>query len=128
MRSSDWSSDVCLSDLQAFDRRVRTFPRRNADLDRLRIAGAVGKVLGRVKQADPDHLPLGSQPAHFYVQRQRLCRTKQRNRQNWCEPSDVHALLPQSPRRSEAHESELQSLMRNSYAVLCLKKKTKQKK
>src|SRR3546814_2641995 len=30
-----------------------------------------------------------------------------------------------SPERSEEHTSELQSLMRISYAVLCLKKKTK---
>src|SRR3546814_1329758 len=30
--------------------------------------------------------------------------------------------------RSEAHTSELQSLMRNSYAVYCLKKKNKKKK
>src|SRR3546814_5589213 len=29
------------------------------------------------------------------------------------------------PERSEEHTSELQSLMRNSYAVLCLKKKIK---
>src|SRR3546814_10376450 len=29
--------------------------------------------------------------------------------------------------RSEEHKSELQSLMRNSYAVFCLKKKNKQK-
>src|SRR3546814_2102026 len=29
--------------------------------------------------------------------------------------------------RSEEHTSELQSLMRNSYAVYCLKKKTQQK-
>src|SRR3546814_2301859 len=29
--------------------------------------------------------------------------------------------------RSEEHTSELQSLMRSSYAVLCLKKKTKEK-
>src|SRR3546814_6208634 len=29
------------------------------------------------------------------------------------------------PRRSEEHTSELQSLMRISYAVFCLKKKTK---
>src|SRR3546814_10510942 len=29
--------------------------------------------------------------------------------------------------RSEEHTSELQSLMRNSYAVFCLKKKTKTK-
>src|SRR3546814_10876656 len=31
------------------------------------------------------------------------------------------------PFRSEEHTSELQSLMRNSYAVFCLKKKTKHK-
>src|SRR3546814_1491828 len=30
------------------------------------------------------------------------------------------------PQRSEEHTSELQSLMRTSYAVFCLKKKTKQ--
>src|SRR3546814_4508251 len=30
--------------------------------------------------------------------------------------------------RSEEHTSELQSLMRNSYAVFCLKKKNKEKK
>src|SRR3546814_5205719 len=34
--------------------------------------------------------------------------------------------LPTGPgQRSEEHTSELQSLMRNSYAVFCLKKKTK---
>src|SRR3546814_2232164 len=32
---------------------------------------------------------------------------------------------PDRPRRSEEHTSELQSLMRISYAVFCLKKKTK---
>src|SRR3546814_2615223 len=32
------------------------------------------------------------------------------------------------PRRSEEHTSELQSLMRNSYAVFCLKKKNKEDK
>src|SRR3546814_2965061 len=40
---------------------------------------------------------------------------------------DLDALID---RRSEEHTSELQSLMRNSYAVFCLKKKktTRQKK
>src|SRR3546814_8376371 len=33
---------------------------------------------------------------------------------------------PSRGRRSEEHTSELQSLMRNSYAVFCLKKKTTQ--
>src|SRR3546814_6386470 len=38
----------------------------------------------------------------------------------------VHRHLPSGePNRSEEHTSELQSLMRISYAVFCLKKKTK---
>src|SRR3546814_3900969 len=36
--------------------------------------------------------------------------------------------LPTSSSRSEEHTSELQSLMRISYAVFCLKKKKKQKR
>src|SRR3546814_8794425 len=36
---------------------------------------------------------------------------------------DSFALLRQAATRSEEHTSELQSLMRISYAVLCLKKK-----
>src|SRR3546814_9517787 len=35
-----------------------------------------------------------------------------------------HALRYRAPDRSEEHTSELQSLMRSSYAVFCLKKKT----
>src|SRR3546814_4013349 len=41
-------------------------------------------------------------------------------------PDFVHVLS--AGRRSEEHTSELQSLMRISYAVFCLKKKTKKKK
>src|SRR3546814_2588159 len=65
----------------------------------------------------------------------------QRALAGWCGPDvELHALFPrgevQSPkvrafvdflveslRRSEEHTSELQSLMRISYAVFCLKKK-----
>src|SRR3546814_2813752 len=38
-------------------------------------------------------------------------------------PADESELIMVSPERSEEHTSELQSLMRNSYAVFCLKKK-----
>src|SRR3546814_4761797 len=38
-----------------------------------------------------------------------------------------HAFEFSNPRRSEEHTSELQSLMRISYAVFCLKKKTNNK-
>src|SRR3546814_4499833 len=38
--------------------------------------------------------------------------------------ANLTALAPYQPIRSEEHTSELQSLMRISYAVFCLKKKT----
>src|SRR3546814_2382175 len=38
--------------------------------------------------------------------------------------ADVTTLRPRAASRSEEHTSELQSLMRISYAVFCLKKKT----
>src|SRR3546814_1481704 len=37
---------------------------------------------------------------------------------------DSPLIVPELPQRSEEHTSELQSLMRISYAVFCLKKKT----
>src|SRR3546814_1815887 len=37
-------------------------------------------------------------------------------------------IVPPPPKRSEEHTSELQSLMRISYAVFCLKKKKKKRK
>src|SRR3546814_3081274 len=42
-------------------------------------------------------------------------------------PDDVLILHVRRTRRSEEHTSELQSLMRISYAVFCLKKKKKKK-
>src|SRR3546814_7171191 len=41
------------------------------------------------------------------------------------QPRELHRALAQA--RSEEHTSELQSLMRISYAVFCLKKKTNKK-
>src|SRR3546814_1924847 len=43
-------------------------------------------------------------------------------------PGDGDTEPDRAGRRSEEHTSELQSLMRISYAVFCLKKKTKQTK
>src|SRR3546814_1564120 len=41
--------------------------------------------------------------------------------------ADRHEFVVEQPLRSEEHTSELQSLMRISYAVFCLKKKKKNK-
>src|SRR3546814_6761581 len=42
------------------------------------------------------------------------------------DPKTLDGIFARAPLRSEEHTSELQSLMRISYAVFCLKKKTTQ--
>src|SRR3546814_8154578 len=46
-----------------------------------------------------------------------------RNRRGGCRPEGIAASPHHVPHRSEEHTSELQSLMRISYAVFCLNKK-----
>src|SRR3546814_10442761 len=102
MRISDWSSDVCSSDLQERRRRgsgpgIEVQQRR-----RLELTGGVEAAAGGVPA---QRLGLG-QPGQ--VVDGRLAR---------------HRVGPGFVARSEEHTSELQSLMRISYAVFCLKKK-----
>src|SRR3546814_4269844 len=99
MRISDWSSDVCSSDLRP--------PRPPLRLDRTQL-------LAHQRQA----LQL---PAHL---RQRPRRQPLAfRRANRLEPIAHIRPLHVEVTRSEEHTSELQSLMRISYAVFCLKKK-----
>src|SRR3546814_4851026 len=58
---------------------------------------------------------------HHHRRRAHLC--GRGNRVRLSDPDDLH----RSSRRSEEHTSELQSLMRISYAVFCLKKTTDNK-
>src|SRR3546814_3061916 len=91
MRISDWSSDVCSSDLLCRCSRPtcsRRCPDRGSSSARS-FACAISSVPARWREPESS--------------------TRQR-------------------RRSEEHTSELQSLMRISYAVFCLKKKNKHKK
>src|SRR3546814_2292117 len=97
MRISDWSSDVCSSDLR--------LPEKLLGLTNLRL-----KLLERGKWQ-------AGEVFRFVDQRRRLV----------LERLDLIVdLLERAGRRqrSEEHTSELQSLMRISYAVFCLKKKT----
>src|SRR3546814_4312485 len=116
MRISDWSSDVCSSDLEvAFLRR------------RPRVAGGE-----REQRADQ---PQGFLDVDGYGLEQRAQLGKRdRRRVVGDEPGQPAQPLQQGieraaaverravKARSEEHTSELQSLMRNSYAVFCLKK------
>src|SRR3546814_7261620 len=91
MRISDWSSDVCSSDLAA------------------RLGG---DAQARARRGDADgRADRGGRAARDRDRRIDTRRPARRPR-------------PDRPLRSEGHTSELQSLMRISYAVFCLKKKT----
>src|SRR3546814_4142704 len=114
MRISDWSSDVCSSDL----RRSYSAPGRgqgNALSGRLRrIRAPESRTIG----ADGSRPRTASGGAREVAG---LCRPKQRTSQH-CQASAI-ARNGACEDRSEEHTSELQSLMRISYAVFCLKKK-----
>src|SRR3546814_4933187 len=105
MRISDWSSDVCSSDL----------PRKSLDdsIDRL--------VQGLSRTGFNDRDFRNSSLMRLKVLESHMAAGRLSDELHW---------LPSSEKvsRSEEHTSELQSLMRISYAGVCLKKKNKIKK
>src|SRR3546814_7885349 len=104
MRISDWSSDVCSSDLFGGKLLKRIFP------------GAYRSPFKRCGPQKVNGAYLSRQcsgAAQYFASRSSLCRGAGDSRQG----------RGLSRRRSEEHTSELQSLMRISYAVFCLKKK-----
>src|SRR3546814_2938749 len=112
MRISDWSSDVCSSDLVAPG--LRLFQRLED--------GVPGVVVDRVRGLDDGDPRPRLRPRRKPEPRRQLAHLVDH---------DLRALLgrrrPQLPfvaDRSEEHTSELQSLMRISSAVFCLKKTT----
>src|SRR3546814_6121684 len=114
MRISDWSSDVCSSDLHRLTRR-------HVGDHAVRVVGDVaaqpGEVAARHRRAG-HHQEGGLGEA--------------RDGEVGLDAAAVVQPLgvDDAARRhkSEEHTSELQSLMRISYAVFCLKKKKKQNK
>src|SRR3546814_1776468 len=98
MRISDWSSDVCSSDLP-----FGGFHPRRLRIDRLLqnlIDRALNKHRSIIMQND------GPPEINFIDL-----------------TADIVSAHVSNNSRSEEHTSELQSLMRISYAVFCLKKK-----
>src|SRR3546814_4226259 len=107
MRISDWSSDVCSADLLDVDvdvRRPVALGRQEpleeqAEADGVGVGDAEGVADGAVGGAPP---PLA---------------------EDALAAAEVDDVPHHQEVRSEEHTSELQSLMRISYAVFCLKKK-----
>src|SRR3546814_1181484 len=118
MRSRDWSSDVCSSDLERFEQRETLIADRLASLGD--IAGSIEDQRPRLAPVGVDREPLaglegGGVPAHL------LHRVEhQAFRTDQMEAAD--ALLVRQL-RSEAPTSEIQSLMRITAAVLRSQKK-----
>src|SRR3546814_2687924 len=118
MRISDWSSDVCSSDLagpsawpMSLMHRSRSSPPHAAWRNRARscLGAREAKTLSDIWQG------VEARAARFG---------------SWGElPSEgTFRPLYSTNDRSEEHTSELQSLMRISYAVFCLKKKKRKMK
>src|SRR3546814_1884877 len=115
MRISDWSSDVCSSDLLALDHR-RAFEIM-ADRQLLGDADAtvgLDRILADKLRAARDLALAGRDRGHALVRGQvQLQRAHDRHRTRLL---DLHEHVDHAV-RSEEHTSELQSLIRNSYAV-----------
>src|SRR3546814_3591547 len=127
MRISDWSSDVCSSDLPPVGCDHASVHRHW----RILIAPASALVPSAIIPKHVPHPARHAPPAHKDMAVRSCtpprpwpaplrCARRVGSRRRGSPPSD---LQPHRP-RSEEHTSELQSLMRISYAVFCLKKKT----
>src|SRR3546814_10237156 len=102
MRISDWSSDVCSSDLEDIALRRQADPvgvRKPRNHNIQQVEAADHHDVGRVLEESDGGVHDGR---HHRTQ----------------------SLRKDHVARSEEHTSELQSLMRISYAAFCLKKKT----
>src|SRR3546814_6194735 len=111
MRISDWSSDVCSSDLPHHQQHSL----RSACPEGRRYGLTVFHLIHKVG------LGCASSPVAMNVRASPLF--KGMASYDPILGKSLSASLALSDVRSEEHTSELQSLMRISYAVLCLKKK-----
>src|SRR3546814_9564649 len=134
MRISDWSSDVCSSDLlvvQPVEAERRAPPAEQQSAERRMLDRGRDRAI--LQEEEPCAEDAEQRDQHR-GQRQRVFGVfgrfaDRRLRQHGIE-RDMNPATEQRGdrqyRRSEEHTSELQSLMRISYAVFCLKKKKNQ--
>src|SRR3546814_5600071 len=130
MRISDWSSDVCSSDLHAAQ------DQRQGDVVEHAAVGEQAMVLEHHAHVSP--VQRDAPAAHLHqvaLGEQHRAAAGPLGQMDQLEQGalagagmaghEQHLARPDVETRSEEHTSELQSLMRISYAVFCLKKKTK---
>src|SRR3546814_3978236 len=113
MRISDWSSDVCSSDLGLRPRRLLIFEASGA--------GPRPTGPGGIRVEQPLDIGRGQHAPFALSQRAELQPADAAAMQRFDVVADRGEHPPHLVVRSEEHTSELQSLMRISYAVFCLK-------
>src|SRR3546814_5150524 len=121
MRISDWSADVCSSDLLDVI-SGELLARAGGGLGLTAIATPLAGMLAFVDVGDAKAAACGPVLTGAKAAAQRTDKGKPRD-----DVGQGTTAKSESGKasRSEEHTSELQSLMRISYAVFCLKKKTK---
>src|SRR3546814_1177580 len=123
VRISDWSSDVCSSDLGGL---VEEPGHRGVEdvADRLEVVPQLPLLLGGDRRVVEGRAPVRRALVHGEA-RDLGCDHGDDLHPAGARADHGHPLAGAvDRRRSEEHTSELQSLMRISYAVFCLKKKT----
>src|SRR3546814_2904892 len=118
MRISDWSSDVCSSDLAGLGVAVGIVE-RGRDRARRRLRRHRHPAAGAFERLDHGRGRRAARNREFRDRRALSLRPA--DGRGRVESRDRRGAAP----RSEEHTSELQSLMRISYAVFCLKKKNR---
>src|SRR3546814_3663976 len=114
MRISDWSSDVCSSDLLDDPQRLRH--------QQIQVCRHADGNEEQAEQQTFERLDIGMEFmaklgfGQQYTREKRTERHRQSNRGHRQRGAD------HDQQRSEEHTSELQSLMRSSYAAFCLQK------
>src|SRR3546814_4351576 len=136
MRISDWSSDVCSSDLEKLLIEACLELMASDAIVAIQDMGAAGLTSSSVEMASKGgvglHLRMDDVPqretgmtAYEMMQsesQERMLMVLKPSKEAFAKAIFEKWELD----RSEEHTSELQSLMRNSYAVFCLKKKNKE--
>src|SRR3546814_1496182 len=122
MRISDWSSDVCSSDLEV---EASTAWKRLAHLYRISddVIGGCSAFLKASESTDPPLEEISKMANWLNNASAVIGNMDVLERSTLFKPLAALMEAHLAEARSEEHTSELQSLMRISYAVFCLKKK-----
>src|SRR3546814_7658742 len=126
MRISDWSSDVCSSDLQAIEAWYQANLATLPDPDTI-AQSPIGSNDPTVNNGFNTPTPTPDDPVLLTNSAYKMVAIDDQSVQQNDAFSQTSQQLQQTTtgsNRSEEHTSALQSLMRISYAVFCLQKKT----